>query len=126
MRVMPPMKFGDRLGITFASFRLYQNALLEMRFEQTLQRHEKCRAVVTMPVSKSAGHDFGIVNLYFYLRIAWQRRIKAIEEKIAMEAMSRRHNAIEFKLQILVFVGLGMHLIAPRLKKRASLVRQRA
>ena len=71
MRVVPTMKFGDRLGITFASFRLHQNSLLEMRFEQSLQRYEKCRAVVAMPVGVSAGHDLVIGDLYIYLLVAW-------------------------------------------------------
>ena len=120
MRIVPTMKFGDRLGITVASFRLHQNALLEMSFEQSLQRYEKCRAVVAMPVGVSAGHDFGIVDLYLYLRVARQRRIKAIEKKVAMETMSRRHNAVELELQTLVVVGPGVHLIAPRLKKESE------
>jgi len=120
MRIVPTMKIGDRLGITFASFRLHQNALLEMSLEQSLQRYEKCRAVVAMPVGISAGHDFGIVDLYFYLRVARQRRIEGIEKKVAMETMSRRHNAVELELQILVVVGPGVHLIAPRLKKESE------
>lgn len=117
MRVVPTMKFGDRLGITFAGFRPHQGALLEMCFEQSLQRYEKCRAVVAMPVGVTAGHDFGIVDLYFNLRVARQRRIKAIEKKVAMETMSGRHNALELELQILVVVGLGMHFVAPRFKE---------
>ena len=117
MRVVPTMKFGDRLGITFAGFRLHQNAFLEMRFERSLQRYEKCRAVVAMPVGVSAGYDFGIINLHFYLRVARQRRIKAIEKKIAMETMSERHNALELELQIFVIIGSCMHLIAPGKEK---------
>ena len=72
MRIVPAMKFGDWLGITFTSFGLHQNALLEMRFEQSLQRYKKCRAIVAMPVGVSARDDFGIVDLYFYLRVARQ------------------------------------------------------
>src|SRR6188768_3353979 len=98
MRIVPTMKFGDRLEITFASFRLHQNALLEMRFEQSLQRYEKCRAVVAMPVGESAGHDFGIIDLHFYLRVARQRGIKTIEKKVAMETMAGRHDALELEL----------------------------
>ena len=117
MRVVPTMKFGDWLGITFASFGPHQNTFLEMCFEQSLQRYEKCRAVVAMPVGVSTGHDFGIVDLYFYLRVARQRRIKAIEKKVTMETLSGRYNALELELQILVVVGLGMHFIAPRFKE---------
>ena len=120
MRIVPTMKFGDRLGIAFASFRLHQDTFLEMRFEHALQCHEKCRAVVAMPVGVPAGHDLGIVDLHFDLRVTRQRRIKVIEKKIAMEAMSRWYNALELKLQIAVAVGPGMHRIAPRLKEEGE------
>jgi hypothetical protein len=54
-----------------------------------------------MPVGISAGHYFGIIDLHFYLRVARQRRIKAIEKKIAMETMSERHNALELEFRSL-------------------------
>src|SRR5262249_31464189 len=79
MRVMPPVEFGNGLGITLTRLGLHQYALLEMRLEQALEGHEKRRAVVTMPIGVSPRHYFRVVDLYFHLRVARERTIKRIE-----------------------------------------------
>ena len=72
MRIMPAVEFGDRLGIAFAGLGLDQHAFLEMRLELALQRHEKRRAVVAMPIGEAARHDLGVVDLHLDLRVARQ------------------------------------------------------
>src|SRR5262245_813126 len=70
MRVMPAVKFGDRFGVAFPGLGLHQHALLEMRFELTLQRDEERRSVVAVPVGEAAGYDLGVVDLHLHLRVA--------------------------------------------------------
>ena len=67
-----------------------------------------------MPVGVPTRYDFGIVDLHFYLGIAGEGRVKAVEKEISMETVSCWHNALELELQISVAVDLGMHLIAPQ------------
>src|ERR1700674_4769750 len=91
VRIVPAVELRDRLGIALAGLGLDQHAFLEVRLEQSLQRHEKRRAVVAMPVGVTARHDLGVVDLHLYLWIARQRGVERVEQQVAVEAMPRRH-----------------------------------
>jgi len=80
MWIVPPVEFGNRLGIALTSLRLYQNPFLKMRLEQPLQRHEKRRAIMTVPIGIATGHNLRVIDLHFHLRVAWQRAVKRIEQ----------------------------------------------
>src|SRR5512136_2407247 len=92
MWVMPAVEFGNRLGIALAGLRLDQNAFLKMRLEQALECHEKRRAVMAMPICVASWHNLSIVNLHLHLRIARQRAIKCVEQKIAVKTCTGRHD----------------------------------
>src|SRR6476661_5987190 len=62
-----------------------------------------------MPVGVAAGHDLGVVDLHLRLRIARQRGVQRVEQQIAVEAVTRRHDAVELELQLLVVLELGLH-----------------
>ena len=61
MGVMPTVEFSYRLGITLASVRLDQHAFLKVSLEDALQRHEKRRAIVTVPICVASRHNLGVV-----------------------------------------------------------------
>jgi hypothetical protein len=48
MRVVPAVKFGNRLGIALAGFRFHQHAFLKMRLEDALQCDEEGGAIVAV------------------------------------------------------------------------------
>ena len=109
MRVVSAMEFRDRLGIDVAGLGLHQHAILEMCFELPLQRDEKRRAVVAMPVGEATRHDLGIVDLHFDVRVLRDRRIELVEQHMTEEAAPGRNQAVELELEVLVVVG-RMHL----------------
>src|SRR4249920_895158 len=80
-----------------------------MRLEETLQRHEKRRAIVTVPIGVASWHNLGIIDLYLHLRIPRQRTVKRVEQQIAVKAVAGRHHAVKFQLEVLVFVESGFH-----------------
>src|SRR5690242_14590570 len=116
MRVMPAVEFGYRFGIALAGLRLYQHAFLKMRFEQTLQRHKKSCAVMTVPIGIAAWHDLGIVDLHLDLGIARQRTVERVQQQVAVEALTGRDNAIELKLETFIVVQPNVHCAALRLE----------
>jgi hypothetical protein len=50
MRVVPAVKFGNRLGIALAGLRFHQHAFLKMRLEDALQGDKEGGAIVAVPV----------------------------------------------------------------------------
>src|SRR5215470_12504934 len=76
MGIVAPVEFGNWLGIALAGLRPYQNAFLKVRLEQALERNEKSRAIVAMPVGIAARHNLGVIDLHFHLRVARKRSVK--------------------------------------------------
>ena len=102
VRIVPAMKLRDGLRIHLPRRRVHQRALLEIRFENSFQRYEECRAVVAMPIRITERRNFGIVNLHLRLRIARQGSVQGVEQNIAMQLMPRPGVAVQAQLQFLV------------------------
>src|SRR5262245_14280332 len=81
---------------------------------------------MAMPVRETSGHNLRVVNLHLHLRISGKRTVKRIEQKVAMETMPGRHQAIQLELEILVVVEPRFHCPAPRSERgRANIVWRR-
>jgi hypothetical protein len=105
MGIVPAMEFRDRLRIDISGFGADQNPLLEMSFENALERDKEGLAVVAMPVGVSPRRDFRVVDLNLHRWITGKRRIKLIEKNVAMQLLAGFSVTGKLQLQLGVIFG---------------------
>src|SRR5688572_14627734 len=90
MRVVPAVEQATRLRIHVAGFRREDAAVVEARFEDSLQGHEKRRAVVAMPVGITTRGDVRAVDQDPGLGVARDRARSLVAKPVATPARRRR------------------------------------
>jgi len=81
---MTAMKLSDWFGINVACLGVHQDALLELRLKNALQRDKEGSAVVAVPVRIATRSDLRIIDLDFDLRVAGNGSEQFVEENISI------------------------------------------
>src|SRR5436190_19356897 len=99
MRVVAAVELADRFRIHVTCCRAHQDAFLELRLEDALERDEERRAAMAVPVGVSARRDLRVVDLDFCCRIFRERLTQLFVQHVAEQVFARMQITVQLEFQ---------------------------